>query len=615
MGSVYFNPFVRPPESTRLAAWCYSPETVWLWPFSTFGYYRVRIMRYITAIVLLISAAVSCAVVPAQQSDNELVVQDQNHDEIALSSESNQTSELIFQYLLGDIASRRGDGSRAAESMAKAAQISVDPQVAVRAYRLSMHAGDFERALKMTELLRRLLPESDQPYFMALRVLVSLGRHDAFFDHMVLLLDRTSSSMGPHLRRASQILGEEPDPVVWMPVMERLVERYHRDPQVYLAQAWLAYRAERPEIADSALNQALVVRPGWEKVAMMRLSYLNQSDNRKQLTDYVETFLRDYPDSGELRITWARLLAEWDEFGKALTQFTKLIEQDPENKEAVYAAAVLNMELGNDPMATRMFVRYLELDPEHDQSRLFLARIAAGQDRFDDALSWLSAVTSAEHIFDAQLRAAFVLADAKRADEALAHLIQMVPDSVPEQVRIYLAQERILRQSEGLEAALELLDAALIDVPGHGDLLYARGLVTAQLKLIDKHEADMRHLIELEPDNAHAYNALGYTLADQTDRLDEALVLIERALVLLPEDPFILDSMGWVHYRLGNNDLAREYLQKAIDLRLDAEIAAHLGEVLWMDGERDQARAVWQRGQEDNPDNSVLRETLRKFEP
>jgi len=421
--------------------------------------------------------------------------------------------------------------------------------------------------------------------------------------------------MGSHLRRASQILGEEPDPVVWMPVMERLVERYHRDPQVYLAQAWLAYRAERPEIADSALNQALVVRPGWEKVAMMRLSYLNQSDNRKQLTDYVETFLRNYPDSGELRITWARLLAEWDEFEKALTQFTKLVEQDPENKEAVYAAAVLNMELGNDPMATRMFVRYLELDPEHDQSRLFLARIAAGQDRFDDALSWLSAVTSAEHIFDAQLRAAFVLADAKRADEALAHLIQMVPDSVPEQVRIYLAQERILRQSEGLEAALELLDAALIDVPGHGDLLYARGLVTAQLKLIDKHEADMRHLIELEPDNAHAYNALGYTLADQTDRLDEALVLIERALALLPEDPFILDSMGWVHYRLGNNDLAREYLQKAIDLRLDAEIAAHLGEVLWMDGERDQARAVWQRGQEDNPDNSVLRETLRKFEP
>ena len=114
-------------------------------------------MRYITAIVLLISAAVGCAVVTAQQSDNELVVQDQNHDEMVLSSESNQTSELIFQYLLGDIASRRGDGSRAAESMAKAAQISVDPQVAVRAYRLSMHAGDFERALKMTELLRRIL--------------------------------------------------------------------------------------------------------------------------------------------------------------------------------------------------------------------------------------------------------------------------------------------------------------------------------------------------------------------------------------------------------------------------------------------------------------------------
>ena len=328
-------------------------------------------------------AAAGCVAVHAQQSNNELLVQDQIYDEKVLSSESSPTSELIFQYLLGDIASRRGDDSQAAESMVKAAQISADPQVAVRAYRLSMHVGDFESALKMTRLLRRLLPESDQPYFMALRVLVKLGQHDAFFDQMVLLLDRPNSLIGPHVRRASQILGEESDPVVWMPVMERLVERYQRDPQVYLAQAWLAYRAERPKIADSALNQALVVKPGWEKVALMRLSHLKRSDNRKQLTDYVEKFLLDYPDSSELRITWARVLAEWIEFEKALTQFTKLVEHDPENKEAVYAAAVLNMELGNDLMATQMFVSYLELDPEHDQSRLFLARIAAAQDHFD----------------------------------------------------------------------------------------------------------------------------------------------------------------------------------------------------------------------------------------
>ena len=153
MESVYFSLFVRPPESTRLAAWCYSPEFVWLWPFSTLGYHGVGIMRYITSIVMLISAAAGCVAVPAQQSNNELLVQGQIHDEKVPISESNQRSELIFQYLLGDIASRRGDGSQAAEAMVKAAQISAAPQVAVRAYRLSMHVGDFERALKMTELL------------------------------------------------------------------------------------------------------------------------------------------------------------------------------------------------------------------------------------------------------------------------------------------------------------------------------------------------------------------------------------------------------------------------------------------------------------------------------
>ena len=159
MGAVYFNLFVRPSDSTMLAAWCYSPEFVWLWPFSPFGYPGVGIMRYITSIVMLIFAAAGCVVVPAQQSNNELLVQGQIHDEKVPISESNQRSELIFQYLLGDIASRRGEDSQAAEAMVKAAQISADPQVAVRAYRLSVYVGDFEQALKMAELHRRLLQE------------------------------------------------------------------------------------------------------------------------------------------------------------------------------------------------------------------------------------------------------------------------------------------------------------------------------------------------------------------------------------------------------------------------------------------------------------------------
>ena len=189
----------------------------------------------------------------------------------------------------------------------------------------------------------------------------------------------------------------------------------------------------------------------------------------------------------------------------------------------------------------------------------------------------------------------------------------VLDDSVEDQVRIYLAHEELLRDAGRLEDAYALLNAALADLPDDVELLYARGLITAQMDMLDVHERDMRRLIELKPDHAHAYNALGYTLADRTTRYEEARALIEKALSLKPNDPFILDSMGWVHYRLGNRDQAHDYLQQAIDLRLDPEIAAHLGEVLWMMDRHEEARAVWKRGESIDIKNKTLRETLRKF--
>ena len=178
---------------------------------------------------------------------------------------------------------------------------------------------------------------------------------------------------------------------------------------------------------------------------------------------------------------------------------------------------------------------------------------------------------------------------------------------------MYLAREQVLRDSGQPEQALKLLNAALVDLPDDLDLLYARGLVTAMLDQVGDHERDMRRLIELDPQNAHAYNALGYTLADKTERFEEALALIEKALLLLPGDPYILDSLGWVHYRRGNLKLALEYLTEAMDQQPDAEIAAHLGEVLWHLGAKAEAILAWEDGKSNDSDNPVLIDTLRKF--
>ena len=574
--------------------------------------------RHKTLVVLFLAGTVvGCAAVPedpkAQTVTQALAAGTPASGE-QVEPGFDRRSELIFQYLLADIAARRGDGQAAAEAMLRAAEISQDPDVVVRAYGLSMQAGHHAPALEMARLLVQLMPDSDRPRVLELQALMALGRPDEFFNTLVEYNNEPGSKPGRNLRRASEILGRSADPSAWLSVMERLAEHYADEPEVHLAHAWLAYKASRPDLAEGALNRALSLHPGWQQVALMKLGQLKKADDRAALSAFTTKFLVEFPDSNDLRLAWARLLTEWGELESALEQFNELAHRLPGNNDAIYASGVLSLEIGDIQNAARWLGRYLELDPDHDQSRLYLAQIAVQEERYDDALAWLRAVTESELYFDAQLRIGAALAAAGRVEEAVDHLVGIVPDSVAEQVRIYLAHEQILRGTRGLDAALSLLDAALADIPDNAELLYARGLVSAQLKFIEKHELDMRRLIELEPDNAHAYNALGYTLADQTDRLDEALTLIEQAIELLPGDPFILDSLGWVHYRLGHTDLAREFLQKAIDIRMDAEIAAHLGEVLWMDGHQDQAREVWQRGRQSDPANPVLQETLRKFD-
>ena len=312
-------------------------------------------------------------------------------------------------------------------------------------------------------------------------------------------------------------------------------------------------------------------------------------------------------------MNYGRLLAQWNQNIEALAQFEALLKLAPENIDALYAAGVLSEGLGQMDKARQLFERLLVARPEEDRARLYLGQILSRQGETEQALVLLGEIVSSNFYLDAQLRIGFVLSDDNRIEEAIEHLSNITPKSQDEQVRIYLATEQVFRDSDQLEKALSLLDAALIDIPDHPDLLYARGLVTAMLDRIDDHERDMRRLISIEPENPHAYNALGYTLADKTDRLAEALELIEKALTLSPGDPFILDSLGWVHYRRGDLDSALELLQLAIEQQPDAEIAAHLGEVLWQMGDQDGALIVWQGGQQQNPDNAVLIETLRRY--
>jgi tetratricopeptide (TPR) repeat protein len=258
----------------------------------------------------------------------------------------------------------------------------------------------------------------------------------------------------------------------------------------------------------------------------------------------------------------------------------------------------------------------LELNyKDPDVVRFYLGQLNEDRKRPDEALKWYSAVAQGEQFIPAQARYAAILAKQGRLPEARKHLQQATASSPQQRVQLTQAEAQLLRDANAYQEAFDVLGQALAQMPDNPDLLYDHAMAAEKLNRLDILEANLKQLIKLRPDHAHAYNALGYTLADRNQRVEEAYRLIETALKLAPDDPFIQDSMGWVLYRMGRNQEGLDYLQRAFKQRPDAEIAAHLGEVLWVLDQRDGARKIWTEALKAHPDNELLQGTVKRFQP
>jgi tetratricopeptide (TPR) repeat protein len=245
--------------------------------------------------------------------------------------------------------------------------------------------------------------------------------------------------------------------------------------------------------------------------------------------------------------------------------------------------------------------------------RFYLGQVSEEQKLFPDALKWYSEVTRGEQFMPAQIRSAQVMSKQGDLEGARKYLQQVNAQSNEQRVQLILAEAQLLRDAKREKEAFGVVDEALTKLPNNPELLYDHAMLAEKIDRVDVLESSLRKLILIKPDHAHAYNALGYTLADRNQRLDEAQELIDKALKLSPDDAFIMDSMGWVLYRKGKTEDGLKYLQHAYSIRPDAEIAAHLGEVLWALGRRDEARKVWDEALKKTPDSEILIKTVDRF--
>ncbi|MGZ5260489.1 MAG: tetratricopeptide repeat protein, partial [Burkholderiales bacterium] len=362
-------------------------------------------------------------------------------------------------------------------------------------------------------------------------------------------------------------------------------------------------------------SAALKLQPDWETAALFHAQALQRRSSDDALA-FLSTYLKGHPQAKDARLTYARLLVAAKRYPEARKQFEALVEQFPENGDVTMAVALLAIQANDFDAAETQLKRALESGyGEPDVARLYLGQISEEGKRYDEALKWYGAVEPGEQYINAQARYAGVLAKQGHLAEAREYLRKVRTDTAQQRVQLTQAEAQLLRDANAYQEAFDLLGEALKKMPDYPDLLYDRAMAAEKVNRVDVLEESLKKLIALKPDYAHAYNALGYTLADRNERLPEAHELIEKALKLSPDDAFIMDSMGWVLYRMGRNHEALDYLQRAYGLRPDGEIAAHLGEVLWADGQQDQARKLWTDALKDNAQNEALQNVIKRYAP
>ena len=399
---------------------------------------------------------------------------------------------------------------------------------------------------------------------MLAALLVSEQKLDAARGHFEQWLASDRENVGQSFLQLSTLLARNKDRKAVLELMRALAKPYQKVPEARLAVAQAAWNAGDEALALEESTAALKLRPDWELAALFQAQALQRRSNDEAL-NFLAEFLKAHPQAKDARLNYARLLVAAKRFAEARKQFEALVEQFPQNADVTMAVALLAMQANDYESAETQLKRALDLGyGEPDVARLYLGQLSEERKRYDEALKWFAAVQPGEQYINAQSRYAGVLAKQGRLGDARKHLQQVSTQSAQQRVQLTQAEAQLLRDANAYQEAFDVLGNALKTMPDNSDLLYDYAMAAEKVNRVDVLESNLRKLIEIQPDHAHAYNALGYTLADRNERLQEAHQLIEKALKLAPDDAFIMDSMGWVLFRMGRNREALDYLQRAL---------------------------------------------------
>ena len=589
------------------------------------------------ALAALLAVPALLALPPAQAQSAEPTV-------LAAPARSALDGQTLYQLLVGEMALTTGNPGTAYEWILNAARRTGDEALFRRAVDIALQARAGEEALAATRAWRLASPESLDALRLQLQILLLLNRNDGVAEPLQALLSRTPAGERPALVAAlPRLLQRSSDPRLMASVLEEALKPYRDDPdtrvpvRVATGRAWLEAReTDRAWALAQEANDLDGTAPG---PALLAMELMREKPAAEAL---VQRYLSQAAAEPALRLAYVRVLTTAQRYADAVKQLEEATRRQPEIAAPYLSLGALQLELKHPKEAEAALQRYVELvqaqaasapppaasapataqrDDDDDvrperglvQAWLMLAQSAEQRGDYRAAEAWLAKVDDPRRALEVQTRRASILARQGQLEQG-RELIRRAPErGVDDQRAKLLAEAGVLREVKHWREAFEVLGAAVERFPDDTDLMYEQAMMAEKIDRLDEMERLLRRVIELNPDNAHAHNALGYSLADRSQRLPEARVLIQRALELSPGDPFITDSLGWVEFRLGNAEEALRLLRRAYATRPDTEIGAHLGEVLWALGQHDEARRIWAEARGRDAGNDVLRETLARL--
>jgi tetratricopeptide (TPR) repeat protein len=521
--------------------------------------------------------------------------------------------------MMSEIALQRGQAGAAYSTYLSLARDLQDARLAQRAVEIAAIARAWEQALEASRLWARLDAGNEEAQSALRALLVETGRLSEIEPYMA---QRIAAADNKPLvfQEIQRSLVRAPNKAEALLLLDRLAKDIQTISSVRLDLARAALAAQNYDRALQESRQALVLDPRSETAALMTTQILMREQQVEQAQVVLGQFVQANPQAVQSRLQLARLRAAEGRHQEAQVLLQEVLTLEPKNQEARLTLGQVLYEARRYEEARKTLDEYLKLvelqseeDNRSDDALFTQANIAQAQGRYDEGIAYLKRIGPGEQYLTAQARIALLLAKAGRVEQARTFLRALPTRNEAEAARLIMAEATVLREAQQYQTAYNLLSTALKSAPDSPELLYDYAMAAEKIDKLDDMERALKRFMELRPDDAHGYNALGYSWADRNMRLPEALGLIQKALTLMPEDPSIIDSLGWVYFRLGQLDDALKHLQRAYRLYPSAEIAAHLGEVLWARGEREQARSVWRTGRDKDSKDPVLLDTLKRF--